>query len=225
MYHRETRTTSLTEYCKLTWLTWKLQRDPTLKAAVKSQAEVKRQHQGAGSVIKQIGAAPKYYGLFNGGVNTAVTEKPTKQYRQVQVSVRPREAAREAFTDSMLGMTGTISALVHDNLTDGSSADDQLEFMQDKCAQAAELLGLHKKARQVHPREYIAGNKRVMSVALTTQKQQWLLQTEQPRAIDASTDDGFTRFETGQTSTHGTNECSNSNAALMIVMASKNYTA
>ena len=32
----------------------------------------------------------------------------------------------EAFTDSMLGMTGTINALVRDNLTDGSSADEQL---------------------------------------------------------------------------------------------------
>lgn len=32
--------------------------------------------------VKQIGAAPKYSGLFNGGVNTAaaVTGMPTKQY-------------------------------------------------------------------------------------------------------------------------------------------------
>ena len=36
--------------------------------------------------------------------------------------------------------------------------------MQDKCAQAAELLGLHKKARQVQPKEYIVGNKRVDNV-------------------------------------------------------------
>ena len=93
-----------------------------------------------GSIIKQIGAPPKYYGLFNGGVNTAVTGLPTKQYREVQINLRPKEAAREAFTDNMLGMTGTINALVRDNLAEGSSADEQLEFMQDKCAQAAELL-------------------------------------------------------------------------------------
>ena len=123
-----------------------------------------------GQAIKQIGAAPKYYGLFHGGVNTAVTGMPTKQYRNIQVHLRPKEAAREAFTDSMLGMTGTINALVRDNLTDGSSADEQLEFMQDKCAQAAELLGLHKKAKQVQPRGYIAGNKRVMSVDLAARK-------------------------------------------------------
>ena len=54
-------------------------------------------------------------------------------------------------------------------LTDGSSTDEQLEFMQDKCAQAAELLGFHKKARQVQPREYIAGNKRLMSAGLAAQ--------------------------------------------------------
>ena len=54
-----------------------------------------------GSVIKQVGAAPEYYGLLNGGVNTAVM--PTKTKRKVQVILRPKEAAREAFTDSMRG--------------------------------------------------------------------------------------------------------------------------
>ena len=83
----------------------------------------------------------------------------------------------------MLGMTGTINALVRDNLADGSGADEQLQFMQDKCAQAAELLGLHKKARQVQPREYIAGNKRVMCIDLAAKKQKKLLQTERPKAI------------------------------------------
>ena len=52
----------------------------------------------------------------------------------------------------MLGMTGTINALVRNNLAEGGSADEQLEFMQDKCSQAAELLGLHQKAKQVQPR-------------------------------------------------------------------------
>lgn len=91
-----------------------------------------------GQVIKQIGATPRYYGLFNGGVNTAVTGMPTKACREIQVNLGVREAAREAFTDSMLGMTGTINALVRDNLVEGHSADEQLEFMQDKCAQAAD---------------------------------------------------------------------------------------
>ena len=30
-------------------------------------------------------------------------------------------------------------------------ADEQLEFMQDKCAQAAELLGLHIKSSRCSP--------------------------------------------------------------------------
>ena len=137
-----------------------------------------------GQAIKQIGAAPKYYGLFHGGVNTAVTGMPTKQYRNIQYHLRPKEA-REAFTDSMLGMTGTINALVRDNLTDGSSADEQLEFMQDKCAKAAELLGLHKKAKQVQPRGYIAGNKRVMSLDSAARKRLALGQ-QQPVAIECA---------------------------------------
>ena len=136
--------------------------------------------------MADLEAAPNYYGLFNGGVNTAVTGMPTKVYRGTQVNLRPREAAREAFTDSMLGMTSTIRSLVRDKLAEGSNADEQLEFMQDKCAQAAELLGLHKKARQVQPRGYIAGNKRAMSIDLTARKQQKLLQTEQPRDIECA---------------------------------------
>ena len=59
----------------------------------------------------------------------------------------------------------------------------QLDFMQGKCAQAAELLGLHAKAKQVQSRDYIAGNKRVMMLDLTARKQQ-RLQAEQPRAIE-----------------------------------------
>ncbi len=77
----------------------------------------------------------------------------------------------------MLGMTGTINALVRDNLTDGSSADEQLEFMQDKCAQAAELLGLHKKR---------PGRCSPESTSLAARKQQKLLQAEQPRAIECA---------------------------------------
>jgi len=79
----------------------------------------------------------------------------------------------------------TVLAYGRDNLTEGSSVDDQLEFMQDKCSQAARLLGLHKKARQVQPREYIAGNKRVMSVDLMARKRQ-ALEQQQPAMIAAS---------------------------------------
>ena len=123
-----------------------------------------------GEAIKMAGALVKYYGLMHGGVNRAVTGMPTSDYRAVQVNLRPKEAAREAFTDSMLGMTGTVNCLVRDNLADGSSADAQLQFMQDQCAKAAVLLGLHKKAKDVHAREYITGNKRVMSEDLAAQK-------------------------------------------------------
>jgi hypothetical protein len=136
-------------------------------------------------IIKQTGAAPRYYGLVNGSVNRAVTGMPTKTYRDVQVNLRPKEAAREAFTDSMLGMTGTVNALVQGNLAEGSNVDEQLECMQGKCSQATELLGLHRKAREVHPREYV-GNKRVMSMDLTARKHQKLLQAEQPRAIECA---------------------------------------
>ena len=77
-----------------------------------------------GQAIKQIllGATPKYYGLFNAGVNTAATGMPTKQYGEVHVNLRPKEAAREAFTDSMLGMTGTINAFVRDDFLQMAAA-------------------------------------------------------------------------------------------------------
>ena len=71
---------------------------------------------------------------MNGRVNRAATGMPIAKYRAVQLNLRPKEAAREAFTDSMLSMTGTINCLVRDNLADGSTADDQLQFMQDQCA-------------------------------------------------------------------------------------------
>lgn len=54
------------------------------------------------------------------------------------------EAAREAVTDSMLGMAGTVNALVRDNLANGSSADEQLEFMQDRGFQAGLLVYARK---------------------------------------------------------------------------------
>ena len=114
-----------------------------------------------GQAIKQMGAAPKYYGLFNGGVNTVVTGMPTKQYREVQINLRPKEATKEAFTDSMLGMTGTINALVRDNLTNGTTASSSWQ-------QAADVCRLNSNC------------------FLAARKQQKLLQTEQPQAIECA---------------------------------------
>lgn len=45
-------------------------------------------------------------------------------------SLTPKAAERCACTDSMLGMTGALNALVHDNLADSSSAYEQLKFME-----------------------------------------------------------------------------------------------
>ncbi|KAK9831029.1 hypothetical protein WJX74_000601 [Apatococcus lobatus] len=132
--------------------------------------------------VKEANVPPKYYGLMNGGVNQAITGMPTKVYRGVQVNLKPKEAAREAFSDSMLHMTGTINCVVRDQLAEGETMDDQLKFMREKCAAAAELLGLHKKAKEVVPREYIVGNKRVMSEALAADKRARL---QQPAAVPA----------------------------------------
>ncbi|DBA76928.1 TPA: hypothetical protein ACH3X1_009524 [Trebouxia sp. C0004] len=77
--------------------------------------------------MQQIDAAQKYYGLFNRGVNTAVTGVPSKQYWC-------------------------------NNLVDGSNADEQPEFMQNKCAQTAELLGLHKNTTQMSTMSITAAN-------------------------------------------------------------------
>ena len=94
-----------------------------------------------GCISKQIGAAPKYYGLLNGGVNTSGDMHAYQAIREVQINLRPKEASRDAFTNSILGMTGTVNTLVRDNLAEGSSADEQLQFMQDKCAHSSRVGG------------------------------------------------------------------------------------
>ena len=71
------------------------------------------------------------------------------------------------------------------NLADGSTANAQLQFMQDQCAKAAELLGLHKKAKDVQTREYITGNKSVMSDDLAAQKRARLAVAASSRLITA----------------------------------------
>ena len=62
--------------------------------------------------------------------------------------------------------------LVQNSLADDSNSDDHLHFMQDQCAKAAELLSLHTKARdrETQTREFITGNKRVMSKDLAAWK-------------------------------------------------------
>ena len=96
---------------------------PSSTQEVHKRIESRDTTKGLGQAIKDAGAPVRYYGPMNGGVNRAVTGMPTSDYRAVQVNLKPREAAREAFTDSMLGMTGTINCLVRDNLADSSTAD------------------------------------------------------------------------------------------------------
>ena len=82
---------------------------------------------------------------------------PTKAYRDVQLHLKKGE---EACTDNVLHMAGTVKCVVRYNLTGGSSADDQLEIMQSKCA-TAELLGCIRYG-DVQPHSYIIGKKRIM---------------------------------------------------------------
>ena len=96
------------------------------------------------------------------------------KYMKIQTNLQKREGPREAFTDSMLGMTGTINCLVCDNVKGCSSLDDQLTFMQDKCAEDAKLFGLHEIAKVKRPKEDIVGNKRVMVQALAADKRMQL---------------------------------------------------
>lgn len=49
-------------------------------------------------------------------MNKAVTGLATREYRGTQVNLNKNEAARGAFTDSMLGFSGTVNCLVRDNL-------------------------------------------------------------------------------------------------------------
>ena len=95
-------------------------------------------------------------------MNKAVTGMDTRNYRGVQFNLNKNEAAREAFTNSMLGFLGTVNCLVRDNLIGGGDANGQLTFMHRKCATAASILGLHEIAKVVQPRSHIASNKQVM---------------------------------------------------------------
>ena len=83
-----------------------------------------------GAALEAMGADKICYGVMKGGVNQAVAGMPTKTYRRVQVNLRPKEAAREAFTECMTGLVNT------------KVADNQL-------AGKAESSGFYP--RQVHP--------------------------------------------------------------------------
>ena len=116
-----------------------------------------------GDALKaEAGARREDYGKTHGGINQAIVGMPTAAYRHVQVNLDNKEV-RNAFTESMLGMSATVMCLVRDNLTAGKTLDDQLLFVNDGCKKAAELLGLHQAALQVQPKSYIEGNKQVMA--------------------------------------------------------------
>ena len=122
-----------------------------------------------GEALKQAGARREHYGKTHGGINQAIVGMPTAAYRQIQVNLKNKEV-RNAFTESMLGMSATVNCLVRDNLNAGKTLDDQLLFVNDSCKKAAELLGLHQTALEVQPKSYIEGNKQVMAQQRTADK-------------------------------------------------------
>ncbi|KAK9827066.1 hypothetical protein WJX74_005350 [Apatococcus lobatus] len=135
-----------------------------------------------GAALKEKGVHQACYGYMNGGVNQAVAGMPTKIYRQVQVNLKPKEAAREAFTECMLGMTSLVNTKVANNLGEGKTLPSQVLFIKERCAKAAELLGLHEEAKVVQERRHINSNKRLMAEALTADKRARL---DQAQAVPA----------------------------------------
>lgn len=136
-----------------------------------------------GAALKENGAHKACYGVMNGGVNQAVVGMPTKVYRQVQVNLKPKEAAREAFTECMLGMTSLVNTKVANNLGAGKDLPSQVLFIKEQCAKAAELLGLHEEAQVVQERGHINSNKRLMAQALTADKRVRLDQAQEVPAL------------------------------------------
>lgn len=136
-----------------------------------------------GAALKEKGAHKACYGVMNGGVNQAVAGMPTKVYRQVQVNLKPKEAAREAFTECMLGMTSLVNTKVANNLGAGKDLPSQVLFIKEQCAKAAELLGLHEEAQVVQERGHIDSNKRLMAEALTADKRARLDQAQEVPAL------------------------------------------
>ena len=65
---------------------------------------------------------------------------PTKAYREIQVNMKSREGAREALQTACRAKQGPYMPLMRDNLAVSSSTNEQLVFIRDKCAPAAEQL-------------------------------------------------------------------------------------
>ena len=99
--------------------------------------------------MQQIDAAQNYYGLcrrrqhiYDGRACQAVMGGASQPQSKGGIK---RDLHKQH--------AGDDHASVCNKLANCSNADEQPEFMQDKCAQAAELLGLHKETMQVQPRE------------------------------------------------------------------------
>lgn len=136
-----------------------------------------------GAALKQKGAKKATYGVMNGGVHQAVTGMHTKVYRNLQTNLKSKEAAREAFTECMLGMTSLVNMKVAGNLAAGKELHSQVTFIHEKCSQAAELLGLHEEARVVQERSHIDTNKHIMAAVLMADKRAQLQQAQSVHAI------------------------------------------
>ena len=130
-----------------------------------------------GAALKENGGGGSY-ALFNGAVNTAVTGMRTAVYRGVQVNLE-KGPARDAFTPGMLAMACTVSTLAAEGIEAGETRAVQIDKMQGKYADAAELLGLHDTARIVQSEEYIKKNQRRMIEARPSYKR-LKAPTEQP---------------------------------------------
>ena len=92
----------------------------------------------------------KDYGKTHGGINQAIVGTPTAAYRQIQVNLNNKEL-RNAFTESMLGMSATVMCLVRDNLSAGKTLDDQLLFVNDGCKKAVDCLHCTKQLYRCSP--------------------------------------------------------------------------
>jgi hypothetical protein len=118
-----------------------------------------------GAELKTQGAEKEDYRVMNGTVNRAVTGMYTDKYRGIQVNLKKNEAAREAFTDGMSAMAYLANTMAKDGMQKGGSMDEQLRAVATKYYDFSKSIGLHEVAKVAQPREYIAGNKRIMEQA------------------------------------------------------------
>ena len=99
-----------------------------------------------GDALKEAGAKREDDGKTHGGINQAIVGMPTTAYRQIQVNLKNKEV-RNAFTESMLGMSATVMCLVRNNLSAGKTLDDQLLFVKDGCRKLRSCLDCTKLYR------------------------------------------------------------------------------